>query len=280
MRHNIDEIAAWPPLQCHHIHSETEWEPQQHGKERWYPSAEEAEYTAPLAFAIAVSVSWWAARVGKAKLAVPRMPLPGCVGRREAWLSFDPRLLREWAMTPLALSLGLGAPCASEAGRIPPRMTVEAVKQADGTLPHNAVYVGQGHHTHRIPKTKWAPPMVAGHDCPFDEFLPRYLQHVRDNLLDQIHELFGKTLVVDSITAFPSEGDALASLVFEALSEQAREPRAGRTRKFAKRVANRPGSSFPKALGLALIRLWLTLPRCSPCTCSLLRCGSSFQSIG
>ena len=280
LRHNIDEIAAWPPLQCHHIHSETEWEPQQHGKERWYPSAEEAEYTAPLAFAIAVSVSWWAARVGKAKLAVPRMPLPGCVGRREAWLSFDPRLLREWAMTPLALSLGLGAPCASEAGRIPPRMTVEAVKQADGTLPHNAVYVGQGHHTHRIPKTKWAPPMAAGHDCPFDEFLPRYLQHVRDNLLDQIHELFGKTLVVDSITAFPSEGDALASLVFEALSEQAREPRAGRTRKFAKRVANRPGSSFPKALGLALIRLWLTLPRCSPCTCSLLRCGSSFQSIG
>ena len=155
-------------------------------------------------------------------------------------------------MTPLALSLGLGAPCASEAGRIPPRMTVEAVKQADGTLPHNAVYVGQGHHAHRIPKTKWAAPMVAGHDCPFDEFLPRYLQYVRDNLLDQIHELFGKTLVVDSITAFPSEGDALASLVFEALSEQAREPRAGRTRKFAKRMANRPGSSFPKALGLAL----------------------------
>ena len=72
------------------------------------------------------------------------------------------------------------------------------------------------------------------------------------NLLDQIHELFGKTLVVDSITAFPSEGDALASLVFEALSEQAREARAGRTRKFAKRMANRPGSSFPKALGLAL----------------------------
>ena len=25
---------------------------------------------------------------------------------------------------------------------------------------------------HRIPKTKWAAPMVAGHDCPFDEFLP------------------------------------------------------------------------------------------------------------
>ena len=61
LRHSIDEIA-----QCHHINSESEWHPQQHGKERWYPSAEEAEYTAPLVFAIAVSVSWWAARVGKA----------------------------------------------------------------------------------------------------------------------------------------------------------------------------------------------------------------------
>ena len=61
--------------------------------------------------------------------------------------------------------------------------------------------------------------------------------------------------MVDSITTFPSEGDALASLVFEALSEQAREPRAGRTRKFAKRLANRSGSSFPKALGLALTPL-------------------------
>ena len=132
LRHNIDEIAAWPPMQCHHVHSVTEWEPQQHGQERSYPSAEEAEYTAPLAFAIAVSASWWAAR----------MPLAGCVGRREAWLSFDPRSLREWAMTPLALSLGLGAPCASEAARIPPRMTVEALQQADGTLPPNAVYVG------------------------------------------------------------------------------------------------------------------------------------------
>ena len=94
--------------------------------------------------------------------------------------------------------------------------------------------------------------MVAGHDCPFDEFLPRYLQHVRDNLLDQLPELFGKILVVDAITTFPSEGDALAGLVFEALSEQARAPRAVRTRKSAKRLVNR---SFPKALGIALAPL-------------------------
>ena len=97
--------------------------------------------------------------------------------------------------------------------------------------------------------------MVAGHDCPFDEFLPRHLQHVRDNLLDQLPELFGKTLVVDSITTFPSEGDALAGLVFEALSEQARAPRAASTRKSAKRLVNRSAGSFPKAPGIALAPL-------------------------
>ena len=47
-------------------------------------------------------------------------------------------------MTPLALSLGRDAPCALEAGRVPPRRTVESVKQEDGTIPRNAVYVGQG----------------------------------------------------------------------------------------------------------------------------------------
>ena len=87
---------------------------------------------------------------------------------------------------------------------------MESVKQEDGTIPRNAMY-GDGHHTHRIPKTKWAAPVVAGHDCPFDEFLPRYPQHVRANLLDQLPELFGKILVVDSIPK--ALGIALAPLV-------------------------------------------------------------------
>ena len=78
------------------------------------------------------------------KLAVPRLPLPDCVGRREAWLSFDPWVLREWAMTPLVLSLGLDAPCALESSRIPRRRTVESITQEDGTIPRDAVCVGQG----------------------------------------------------------------------------------------------------------------------------------------
>ena len=112
-----------------------------------------------------------------------------------------------------------------------------------------------------------------------DEFLPRYLQHVRDNLLDQLPELFGKILVVDSITTFPSEGDALAGLVFEALSEQARAPRAVRTRKSAKRLVNRLGVPSRRRWGLRW-RPWSMRPRSFPSTCALLRCESSSRNIG
>ena len=64
LRHNIDEIAQWPALHCHHTHAADEWQPYLQDGQRVFPSKEEAEYTASLAFGIAVSASWWAARVG------------------------------------------------------------------------------------------------------------------------------------------------------------------------------------------------------------------------
>lgn len=74
LRHNVEEIHQWPQAQCHHIHDPNEWTPYTSGNTRVYPSKEEAEYTAVLSYAIAVAASWWAARTGKATLAVPRMP--------------------------------------------------------------------------------------------------------------------------------------------------------------------------------------------------------------
>ena len=77
---------------------------------RIYPSSEEAEYSAGLAFAIAVSLSWWAVRVGRAILQVPRLPPMGAVGRREHWLDLHPQSMRSWAMAPMAILLGLEPP--------------------------------------------------------------------------------------------------------------------------------------------------------------------------
>ena len=57
LRHNIDEIAQWPALHCHHTHAADEWQPYLQDGQRVFPSKEEAEYTASLAFGIAVSAS-------------------------------------------------------------------------------------------------------------------------------------------------------------------------------------------------------------------------------
>lgn len=83
LRHNVEEINQWPPLDCHHTHDPKEWDPVVIEGARFYPSKEEAEYTASLSFAIAVALSWWAARTGRATLHVPRMPLIQCQGRRD-----------------------------------------------------------------------------------------------------------------------------------------------------------------------------------------------------
>ena len=60
LRHNVEEIQRWPSANCHHVHDPQEWTPYTCDGRRVYPSKEEAEYTAVLAFAIAVSASWWA----------------------------------------------------------------------------------------------------------------------------------------------------------------------------------------------------------------------------
>ena len=125
--------------------------------QRIFLSHEEAEYTAPLAFAIAVSTSWWAVRVGRAKLRVPRMPPTEAVGRREHWLHYDPRSMRSWAMTPLAIQLGLRPVDPRERARVPRvRRVVDLL--VDGKLPSKCIYVGRGHHSHKLPLSKWCSP--------------------------------------------------------------------------------------------------------------------------
>lgn len=161
LRHNLDEIDQWPPMDCHHSHDPKEWEPKLVGGQRVYPSHEEAEYTAPLCFALAVAASWWACRTGKARLHVPRMPAFQCVGRREHWLAIDPRCMREWAMAPLAISLGLRPLDEAEASRIPLRAVVADVIAEEGVLPAGHLYVGVGSHSHRLQTTKWASPALA-----------------------------------------------------------------------------------------------------------------------
>ena len=181
LRHNVLEISQWPRALCAHTHASHEWKPWTEHGQRVYPSKEEAEYSAGLAFAIAVSLSWWAVRVGKAVLQVPRMPPMETVGRREHWLELHPQSMRSWAMAPLAILLGLEPPHPQERARIPRRGRVTD-QLHDGQLPAGAIYVGQGHHSHRLPTTCWKSPFVAGHDCAPDEVMPLYIDHIKRNV--------------------------------------------------------------------------------------------------
>ena len=173
---------------------------------------EEAEYTALLAFGIAVSASWCAARMGLAKLRVPRFPFVETAGRREHWLQIDPRALREWAMAPTAIALGLRPTHPEERARTPRRTRVVDVILEDKTLPPGVVYVGRGHHSHPLPVTKWSSLFVPGHNCDSSSWLPLYVEHIMQHLAG---ELTGCVLACDCEMHMVCEGDALAGLVFE-----------------------------------------------------------------
>ena len=233
LRHNIWELTQGPSMLCHHTHHPEEWQPWQQAGQVVYPSKEEAEYTAPFAFHVAVASSWWACRVGLAKLHVPRGPAVQCVGRREHWLEIDARALREWAMAPLAITLGLRPIDPGEAARVPRRVEVSAVLQADKTLPADVVYIGRGHHSHRLPVTQWASPFIPGHNWGADEWLALYVEHVMANLQNDLVGLEGKALACDCPLSQVCEGDLLAGLVFDAgrPSGEPHPPAAGRPRR-------------------------------------------------
>jgi hypothetical protein len=89
IRGNVEELTKIR-CQCHHVHSTDEWKPWwDAAANRWtYPSAAEQEYTAELAFAIAVAASAWAVRAGRASMRIPRWrPDPGSSG----WISTPKR---------------------------------------------------------------------------------------------------------------------------------------------------------------------------------------------
>ena len=196
LRHNVEGIAAWPRAMCNHLHHPEEWEPWEENGKRVYPSHEEAEYTS---------------------LKVPRAPSPSCSGRRDHWLDLDPRALREWAMAPVAIALGLTPLHADETSRVPNVVQARDVA-SEGKLPSHHVYVGHGHHSHRLPTTIWKSPFVVGVNCNSDEWIPLFCQHVRCNLWDKLHTLAGMTLVCDCTSPGMCEADLLAGLVFDSIS--------------------------------------------------------------
>ena len=230
-------------------------DPYTSGGKRVYPSKEEAEYTAVLAFAIAVSASWWAVRKGLATLQVPRMPAFIAVGRRKHWLDMDPRAMREWAMAPLAVTLGLTAELRASRPGLPVRRLTTDVMIENNALPAKATYVGQGSFHHRLSTTKWKSPWTPGHICEAGEWPARYIVHVRTSpLWDALPELAGLSLVCDCPMDQLCEADLLVGLYFDATSPESSPTNRGTTGKRSRTVALLQGiQALPRGMALPMM---------------------------
>ena len=106
---NFEEIMLIQVDECLHLHDKNEWKPvlDKESGSWFYPSSEEAEYTAALAFSLAVAFTMAACRLGKATLTIPRMPVREATGCRCGWSKFDQRALRQWLMVVQARQIGL-----------------------------------------------------------------------------------------------------------------------------------------------------------------------------
>ena len=117
-------------------------------------------------------------------------------------------------MIPTALGLGIKPPWV---GGIPARVSIdelglETTKGKPAELPAGHVYIGQGHYSHRLMKTKWASPFLPGIHGTASDCVGFYLDHIRkQDLVDQIKELQNMTLVCDCRLGEPCTGDALAA---------------------------------------------------------------------
>ena len=214
---NVPEIQALQ-ASCHHVHSKSEWTPYK-GKNgaMVYPSSGEAEYTADLAFGMAVALSWWAIRTGRATLRVPRAPSAQEAGNRVGWPDMPPQVMRSWVMAATAVRLGLEPPREQPGGWFPAEDTASITcwrRQitAKDTL-GDAVYVGQAEGSSKMPRTKWSSPFVLGQHGTPAECFTKYVLWFRSqrDLRGALGEIAGKELACECPITQPCHADFLAS---------------------------------------------------------------------
>ena len=192
--HNIEHMRVLPPLVCGHVHDPGEWTPVQlDDGSRFFPSKQEAEYTAHLCFTLVAACSHWAVAQGLAVFKITRMPPMQTSGDWRPLLHLAPEVFRQLAMPALAAFLGL-----SVVRDAPTRQQVLDLWIPQASLPTDVVYIGHGHFRHRLPCSKWENPFVEGRDGSPHEVLLRYMEWFPSSpLFQQLHELRGMTLACD-----------------------------------------------------------------------------------
>ena len=110
LKSNVEELSA-AAAECHHLHSAHDWDPVKCQDGSWhYPGSQEAEYSAHLAFTIAVALSWWVVRMGIFPLPIPQQLQPLEAGSRLQWADRRQECYRHELMPQIAQRLCLRPP--------------------------------------------------------------------------------------------------------------------------------------------------------------------------
>ena len=122
-------------------------------------------------------------------------------------------------MDIMGLHLGLKPPD-YQGGSLASRVCAPSVYAEAKSLPADAVYIGQGHFSHRWKPGKWSSPFQAGRDCAGAVHVIKYAQWVANQpeLLQSLHELQGKRLVCDCPHNVLCHGDVLVCLAWHSSS--------------------------------------------------------------
>ena len=143
--------------ECWHLHDEAGAHPDRL-QSAWPSPLKSASLVPPhLAFAVAVALSWWAARVLGVPMRIMRLPRSEVGGTRIGWTRYDNASEHHCAMTTLAVSLSLHPPQSQPSLRlIPTRIDASSLRSLEADM----IFVGRNSAHLKATRSMWSCPFV------------------------------------------------------------------------------------------------------------------------
>ena len=225
LRTNMAEVAQFVKGKCYHTHSLSEWTPYRTVEGSWYfPSREEAEYTAQLAWNLALSFTAWGIqhRPDVCRLRVHRPLPPDETGDRQGWTEFHPDLLRSMQMAQIGARLGYPPPKCEDRPKNK-LLRLDSMSKEDWKDPW--IYIGNGNRQLGLKPTSWSNTRSTG---GAGEKMLGYSQWLFNQsegaLVKWAKELEGFNLVTDTPSGEPCHGEAILELLFRVKLAQEQMP--------------------------------------------------------
>ena len=226
---------------CRHAHDRGEWKPtMKNGSQVYYPTREEAEYSAALSWSIGLSVMQHLLEKGRVKLAIPVVPmLFNETGDRTKWCKYPPHLTRDAAMVPMAVRLGFH-PTGVHV-RLQSTEDPDYMNGRKEILPHE-LYIGAGNARLKWPPSEWkidaASSLNQAEVAALDFALWAEQQHVSGMMRQALR---GKSVVLcDCKRGWPCHGECFVALA----------AKQGNNESSAQHQADAPAATYdPKGRG-------------------------------